>query len=776
MTRAAAAALTFAALICGAMLDVGRARAGGFPNLDEKSETILVGPKVEPLGDSVGDWTRAGDGVRPADGKAGAHWTWLAKDGLVGDGFVRARVTAAGGLSAAILLRATLPDLSHGDPTGAVSGYAVVIGNGEATLELWDKGMKRALVAAQKLKRGAGGVEVVAWMIGPQLVVELFDAKSLTSVASFIATDGRFPEGRAGVYAGGKTAGAQTLVLLSVSRARVKGAARDDMPPGPKRFLQIPATALAALDADDRREYDKMETLDGDRVVVRTDASGHERLRRLDIPIVWQGSDTPFKYIERAYLDARAAAPQATKTGFRIDRSYKDDDMVVALLTAYHDRFPKLTRLVELGRTASGRPILALVISDHAERREAEPAVLLDGSHHGNELMPVDNVLDAVQVLLEQYASDPAVARLVDNLEIWAVPLVNPDGNWAFWQYSSQAGRKNVRDTDGNGRFDPTDGVDLNRNYPFRWGALGESASRSFARHEYYRGLAPASEAEVRAMLRLSDSEHFAASVSYHTVSNVILVPYTTDGVLNPEPNEAWVIAEEIAKSLPTQPTGKRMGVAKKIYAVDGVDQDHFRATNGTVAFLVEGPYHNPLAPKLKAATLASTRGTWRALLERLVAGPVVSGTVRDADGHALRAEVVVRELRPRNGERWLTRCRDGRFDRMLPAAGRYSLEISAPGFVTKSLAVTADRQKPMVVDVRLERGGSGDSGRLCGDVALSSIDAWCACQAGECGEPGPPTWCRIDGACVRAGASSSDGHGVCDPLASQIAWQSASN
>lgn len=65
---------------------------------------------------------------------------------------------------------------------------------------------------------------------------------------------------------------------------------------------------------------------------------------------------------------------------------------------------------------------------------------------------------------------------------------------------SAWSGRKNVRDTDDNGRFDYTDGVDLNRNYPFRWGHLGELGSHSNRRLYWYRGPHPGSEPETQTM------------------------------------------------------------------------------------------------------------------------------------------------------------------------------------------------------------------------------------------------------------------------------------
>jgi hypothetical protein len=40
---------------------------------------------------------------------------------------------------------------------------------------------------------------------------------------------------------------------------------------------------------------------------------------------------------------------------------------------------------------------------------------------------------------------------------------------------------------------------------------------------------------------------------------------------------------------------------------------------------------------------------------------------------------VVIEELMPRQGERWTSRPRDGRADRVLPGAGRYTVRVTGP-------------------------------------------------------------------------------------------------
>ena len=64
------------------------------------------------------------------------------------------------------------------------------------------------------------------------------------------------------------------------------------------------------------------------------------------------------------------------------------------------------------------------------------------------------------ETLLTGYGEDPAVTKKVDAMELWFVPMVNPDG-YEFSRNADPDWRKNrsVHHPDAVG-------VDLNRNYP----------------------------------------------------------------------------------------------------------------------------------------------------------------------------------------------------------------------------------------------------------------------------------------------------------------------
>lgn len=389
-------------------------------------------------------------------------------------------------------------------------------------------------------------------------------------------------------------------------------------------------------------------------------------------------------------------------------------------LSDYQRQYPKLTRLVQLGTTHEGRPIWALAIGGDLGRSAAgRPAVLISGAHHGIEPLSIDLALDVAAVLLLRSGErrtelrpdkelDAKVLRWLAELVVYCVPVVNPDGIWALQHGNPRSPRKNGRKQPG-AVGQPTsseilhgDGVDLNRNYPFRWGFLGEKGSSSSPLSPYYRGPSAGSEPETQAMMRLADSEHFVASISYHTGNVTVLAPYTIDGVQSPTPNEAWTVAEQLVAGLPDHPQGRTWAVRKMIYPVDGTDQDFLRGRFGTLALLVEGARKDTEVPEERRAIVLAARPLWMRLLDRFLDGPAVSGRVVDRTGAPVTAAVSIDEIKTAEGEQWTTRCRDGRFDRYLPAPGRYTVRIKHAGQpdVTRLVDVPAGRvQIELTVD-----------------------------------------------------------------------------
>jgi protein MpaA len=133
-------------------------------------------------------------------------------------------------------------------------------------------------------------------------------------------------------------------------------------------------------------------------------------------------------------------------------------------------------RTLLLGRSVQGRAIRAVEVGN-----PAGTTVLVVGCVHGNELAGI-----AVARRLAQLS--PA------GLDLWIVPDLNPDGRAA--------------DTRGNAH-----GVDLNRNFPFRW---------RFRRGVYASGPRPLSEPEARIAYRLILRLRPRVTIWFHQHLNLV--------------------------------------------------------------------------------------------------------------------------------------------------------------------------------------------------------------------------------------------------------------
>lgn len=209
--------------------------------------------------------------------------------------------------------------------------------------------------------------------------------------------------------------------------------------------------------------------------------------------------------------------PPITQGGINGDfHSYAETESALQALAEAH---PDIVRLEVIGLSLEGRNITAVKISDFAAADENEAEILFLGCHHAREWISVEVPLLLAEELAGGYATDPKVRGLVDNAEIWIVPLVNPDGleysihYYRYW-------RKNRRDN-GNGTY----GVDPNRNYGYMWG-LDNEGSNSNPSSLTYRGAGPFSEPESRAVRDLMESRNFSVLASYHNYSQVILYPW----------------------------------------------------------------------------------------------------------------------------------------------------------------------------------------------------------------------------------------------------------
>jgi len=198
-----------------------------------------------------------------------------------------------------------------------------------------------------------------------------------------------------------------------------------------------------------------------------------------------------------------------------IDPRYHTLEETLQEIQEIYSLNPNIVHVETLGFSSNlNKPIVGVKISDNPNLREDEPSLLFVGVHHAEEILGLEVSLYAINNLVRKYGLDSTITHIVDNTQLWFIPLLNPDGHHIVISGVDTTWRKNLRDNNQNGRFDPdSDGVDLNRNYSFNWDSGGSSDCSS----EYYRGPYPFSENETRIVRDLAQRENFIMAIDFHS-------------------------------------------------------------------------------------------------------------------------------------------------------------------------------------------------------------------------------------------------------------------
>ena len=223
-----------------------------------------------------------------------------------------------------------------------------------------------------------------------------------------------------------------------------------------------------------------------------------------------------------------------------VDSSYLDlypsYDEVTDEIFLMADEHPDIVMVVSIGVTFEGRDIWAVKVSDNVAEDEPEPEVLITSVHHAKEWPGLAVVMATLRQLVEGHGdaccdldgdgfadgdndldgaldedpyngqdddgdglvdedwSEARISWLVDNREIWMIPILNPDG----YEYCRQQVANGITDESELWRKNRepnyqdfgsveglTYGVDLNRNYGFHWGELGAQSYLNSGAEDY---------------------------------------------------------------------------------------------------------------------------------------------------------------------------------------------------------------------------------------------------------------------------------------------------
>lgn len=375
---------------------------------------------------------------------------------------------------------------------------------------------------------------------------------------------------------------------------------------------------------------------------------------------------------------SRASAP---------DQRFFNPERLEKKLKAMNAQFPQITRLEAIGTTHQGRPVWGMLISAnpgkpgaHDPKMFERPTILFDGMHHAREIMTPEVVVDAAESILEGFTPTNRNARnknfkdaawVLQNWNVWIVPMLNPDGNNIVWT-SDSLWRKNAKAAGNSKVF----GVDLNRNYGFNWNKCGGSSGSTGS--DTYRGDRGLSEPESQAIIKLADSIYPSISLSYHSYSELILFPYGCRGEVTGENALIEKVAKEMAALLPKDSgsgTYKPGAPWQILYGVDGDSMSHIFGTHGALAYTFEVNTSFQPSYDLRAPTVLKHRKAWQHVMARGSKNLLSLKVVDAATKQPTQATIAIAQIQHKLNERPFRTNPSGYFFKILDP-GTYKIDV----------------------------------------------------------------------------------------------------
>jgi hypothetical protein len=312
----------------------------------------------------------------------------------------------------------------------------------------------------------------------------------------------------------------------------------------------------------------------------------------------------------------------------------------------------EIVDLSVLGYSVEGRPIHLLKITNE-QNIVPKAGVLVIAQHHAREQISLEAAIRFMYRLVNSYGINTKLTEYVDTEEIFVIPTLNPDGLHYVVGNSTMEGnpwlRKNLQpfDDDGDGLInedtpddanedgiisgfdvflkhpgseseflytyyegedddedglfneDPLGGVDLNRNYDYRWNDSSlDSGSGSNTTGETFPGMSAFSEPETQIIRDFTESRSFSMAMSLHSGINATYFPWAASSNWV-EPSRYYDIYDDFQDLLPSHffndylSSGLRPSSSQGVsYTVAGDWGDWMYSTRGVQVPLTFEIYH----------------------------------------------------------------------------------------------------------------------------------------------------------------------------------------
>jgi hypothetical protein len=303
---------------------------------------------------------------------------------------------------------------------------------------------------------------------------------------------------------------------------------------------------------------------------------------------------------------------------------YHNYSEIVETLLYLNFTYPSIVDVFSIGESWENRDIYCIKLTNESIIGH-KPKVFFVGYHHAREPISAELPLYFAVEVATNFGTNQTLTRMLNSSEIYIIPALNVDGlkvisdndwhrknahpfdedgdglldedppededgdgsiedllQWDGYQWVFVRWEGIDNDADGKFGEDWIGGVDLNRNYGYKWNASVQSGS-PYPRDEDYRGPAPFSEPETQALRDLALQHDFEYAVSFHSGAENIVYPWGYTTAATSDDLVFWEIAGNLSILV-----GAPYWQAGDWYTTSGVWDDWMYANRSTFALTCE--------------------------------------------------------------------------------------------------------------------------------------------------------------------------------------------
>jgi len=227
--------------------------------------------------------------------------------------------------------------------------------------------------------------------------------------------------------------------------------------------------------------------------------------------------------LEQVLTNLKVQFSPLAQVSLKATADYPTAENVIKKMQSLQKQYPKIISLVEIGKSVEGRSLMFAKITAPAKvgvlAPTTRPEFKFIANMHGDEIVGRELMVKLIEDLAKNYGTDTRITKLLDSVQIYIMPSMNPDGAMKRQRANSN-------------------GVDLNRSFPDFASADNQNTTNN-------------REPEIQAIMKFQAQHHFVLSANFHGGAEVVNYPYDTEADVFPLDNLVKTISLDYAKKVP---------------------------------------------------------------------------------------------------------------------------------------------------------------------------------------------------------------------------------